>query len=61
MMDDPIPVEKSGDMSVEDRIKLANATRAARAGTVILVTACVVVLCLFVPLGVFLTRLAMGL
>ena len=60
MMDDPIPVERVPQMSADDQIKIAKAAHDRKMQTMIGVIFAVALLSLIVPLGVLLTRLAMG-
>lgn len=60
MMEDPIPVDKVQAMSTEEKIKYENARHTRNLQTGFLTVLGIVILCFFVPLGVFLTRLAMG-
>lgn len=60
MMEDPIPVDKYEGLSADDRIKIENARHARHQQTGFLIVLGVIVLSFFVPLGVWLTRLAMG-
>lgn len=56
-MEKPVEVEHS---AVADKIKYEEARHRRHIQTGFLVVLGIIVLCFFVPLGVFLTRLAMG-
>lgn len=62
MMNDPIPISKEGNSgwTADEKIKYEQARHTRNMQTGFLVVLGVILLSFFVPLGVFLTRLAMG-
>lgn len=60
MMNDPIPISREPQMSAEEVKELQKQKFAQRFAAGVLVVVGLVVLAFVVPLGVFLTRLALG-
>jgi hypothetical protein len=59
-MNDPIPISKEPRWTVEEEMKLRKQKHDQKMGVVVLVIFGIAALSLVVPLGVFLTRIALG-